>query len=139
MAADAAAVLLGFDYGTLNIGVAVGDTVTGTARPLLTVKVSSGRPDWETIGALIETWRPAALVVGLPLDLDGGEQQMTSLARRFGRQLEGRYRLPVHAMDERLTSAEAKLIRREQGRGIEQIDPVAAQIILESWFREQTQ
>jgi len=130
------ALLLAFDYGTRRIGVALGETVTQSARPLATVAVRGHRPDWEAVGRLIEAWRPQRLVVGLPLDLDGAEQDLSHGARRFGRQLEGRYRLPVDLIDERLTTRVARSRLAEAGRGRDPVDPVAAQLILEGWFSE---
>jgi putative Holliday junction resolvase len=129
-------VLLAFDYGTRRIGVAVGETVTRSARPLATVPVRGSRPDWGTVTRIIEDWRPTRLVVGLPIDLDGSEQEASRGARRFGRQLEGRYRLPVDLIDERLTTRVARQQLSEAGRGRDPADPVAAQLILEGWFSE---
>lgn len=130
---DAASTLLAFDYGLKRIGVAVGQTLTGTARPLQTVTVKNYRPDWPEIEQLIETWLPDALVVGLPLNMDGTEQEMTNHARQFSRRLHGRFRLPVHLADERLTTREAKWRLAEDGGG-ENPHAVAAQVILESWL-----
>ena len=132
-------VLLGFDFGTRRIGVAVGESVTGTARPLASVRVKHDRPDWDGIRRLIETWRPEGLVVGLPLQMDGSEQDTTVAALRFGRQLAGRYGLPVHTMDERLTTRAAASLLVSKGRKLvgDDLDPVAATLILESWFRQQ--
>lgn len=131
-----AGVVLGFDYGTKRIGVAVGQTLTGSARPLTLVKARDGKPDWEAIGRLIAEWQPAALVIGLPVHMDGSEHERTARARRFGNQLAGRYNLPVHRVDERLTSYEAELELRAQGKGGEALDAVAAQLILQSWLDE---
>ncbi len=130
------ATLLAFDYGDIAIGVAVGQTVTATASPLASVRVRGRRPDWNTITSLVRTWEPDALVVGLPYNMDGSEQETTHSARRFGRQLEGRFHLPVHMVDERLTTREAKTRLAEQGNPDGDDDPVAAQVILESWFSE---
>lgn len=129
-------ILLGFDYGTKRIGVAVGQTLTGSARPLTIVRARDGKPDWEAISRLITEWQPAALVVGLPVHMDGTEHERTARARRFGNQLAGRYNLPVHRVDERLTSYEAELELRAQGKGGEAPDAVAAQLILQSWLDE---
>ncbi len=132
---------LGFDYGLRRIGVAVGETLTGSARPLQTVAARDGEPDWDALGGLIRSWEPDALVVGVPLHLDGARQPMTDAAQRFARRLEGRYRLPVHRVDERLSSDEARRVLAERGvtgraaRG--RLDPVAAQIILETWLNRQ--
>ncbi|MDD3786726.1 MAG: Holliday junction resolvase RuvX [Hydrogenophaga sp.] len=127
-------VLLGFDYGTKRIGVAVGQTLTGSARPLTIVRARDGKPDWEAISRLISEWQPAALVIGLPVHMDGTEHERTTRAQRFGNQLAGRYNLPVHRVDERLTSYEAELDLRAQGKGGEALDAVAAQLILQSWL-----
>jgi putative Holliday junction resolvase len=127
-------VLLGFDYGTRRIGVAVGETVTGRARPLGLVPVHRNRPDWLAVSRLIDEWRPGRLVVGLPLTLEGEEQPASDGARRFGRQLEGRYGLPVEWVDERLTTRTARQELSEAGRWREPADPVAAQLILEGWL-----
>lgn len=131
-----ASTLLAFDYGDVRIGVAVGQTVTATASPLTSVRVRGRHPDWNTISSLVQTWEPDALVVGLPYNMDGSDQDTTDSARRFGRQLHGRYRLPVHMVDERLTTREAQSRLAEQGDPDGDDDPVAAQIILESWFSE---
>jgi len=128
--------LLGFDYGTAKIGVAVGQTVTATATPLETLRAVELHPNWEGINRLIDTWHPDELVVGLPSDIDGSETEISSLARRFARQLEGRYRLPVHMMDERLTSMEARRHLDRKPKNIEQLDAIAAKLILETWLSE---
>lgn len=135
---DAASTLLAFDYGLKRIGVAVGQTLTGTANPLQTVAVKNNRPDWPAIEQLVETWSPDALVVGLPLNMDGTEQVMTGHARRFSCKLQGRFRLPVHLADERLTTREAKWRLVEEGGG-ENSDAVAAQVILEGWLARTAQ
>jgi len=128
------ATLLAFDYGDKLIGVAVGQTVTATATPLEAVAVRDRRPDWAAISRLIATWEPDALVVGLPLNMDGTEQGTTHRARRFARQLEGRYRMPVHAADERLTTREAQSRLAGDHAPDAAPDAVAAQVILEGWF-----
>ncbi|WP_428608074.1 Holliday junction resolvase RuvX [Sedimenticola sp.] len=128
--------LLGFDYGTAKIGIAVGQTETGTANPLVTLRAIQQKPDWKRISRLIEEWLPEALVVGLPYDMDDSETEIAPLARRFARQLEGRYRLPVYLADERLTS---QIARQERGRGMkkyDELDAIAAKLILETWLSE---
>jgi putative Holliday junction resolvase len=132
-----AQVLLGFDFGTRRIGVAVGQPLTGTATPLVTLKNHDGAPDWEAISRLLAEWQPVALVVGRPLTMDGSEQEMTRLARRFGNRLAGRYNLPVYSIDERLTSYEAKqrLANRENSHSNKaDVDSIAAQVILQAWL-----
>jgi putative Holliday junction resolvase len=98
---------LAFDFGTKRIGVAVGRSRSGHADALETVAVRHGQPDWRHIGRLVEEWQPDALVVGLPLNMDDTENEITPLARRFGNQLHGRYNLTVHMVDERLTTRAA--------------------------------
>jgi putative Holliday junction resolvase len=134
---EQAETLLAFDYGEKNIGVAVGQTLTGTANPLETIRVAGSSPDWDAISRMVKTWKPDALVVGLPLNMDGTEQKVTRRARRFSDQLFGRYRLPVHLVDERLTTREARNRLAAEGRAGSDDHPVAAQIILESWLNEQ--
>ena len=134
---EQAETLLAFDYGEKNIGVAVGQTLTGTANPLETIRVAGSSPDWDAISRMVKTWKPDALVVGLPLNMDGTEQKVTRRARRFSDQLSGRYRLPVHLVDERLTTREARDRLAAEGRAGSDDHPVAAQIILESWLNEQ--
>jgi putative Holliday junction resolvase len=134
---EQAETLLAFDYGEKNIGIAVGQTLTGTASPLGTIRVAGSSPDWDAISRMMKTWKPDALVVGLPLNMDGTEQKVTRRARRFSDQLSGRYRLPVHLVDERLTTREARDRLAAQGRAGSDDHPVAAQIILESWLNEQ--
>lgn len=135
---------LAFDYGTRKIGVAVGQTVTGTATPLPELRARDGAPDWDALERLLREWKPRACVVGLPLNMDGTESDMSRRARRFANRLHGRYALPVHLMDERLSSREAREIGRHDaaraGRNADErrpVDSLAAQVILESWLAEQ--
>jgi putative Holliday junction resolvase len=132
-------VLLGFDFGIKRIGVAVGQELTGTAHELETLTSPDGGPDWKGISRLIEQWQPDALVLGLPLNADGSEHEVTRLARRFGNRLNGRYNLPVFTIDERLSSVEAeRMLAEEKGRfEKEEVDRLAARIILESWLAQQ--
>jgi putative Holliday junction resolvase len=131
-------IVLGFDFGTRRIGVAVGQGLTRSASALVTLSNRNGAPDWEAIGRLIGQWQPAALVVGLPLNLDGSDHEITRLARRFGNRLRGRYNLPVYTMDERLSSAAAEALLAEQGRYDKaDVDKVAAQLILQGWLEQQ--
>jgi len=139
-AASSNQTLLGFDYGTRRIGVAVGNVLTGTARGLTTIN-SAPQPDWESLQKLFEDWHPAACVVGLPLNMDGSEQPLTTRARRFAKELGKRYRLPVHSMDERLSSVAARQALKSQrasGRSKRiragEKDSEAARIILEDWL-----
>lgn len=127
--------LLGFDFGLKRIGIAVGQQITGTASALCTVTSRDNKPDWDAISGLIGAWCPDALVVGLPLHADGSESEMSVAARKFAHQLEARYRLPVHTMDERLSShAAAQTLGRKSAQGQADIDAIAASIILQNWL-----
>ena len=121
------------------VGCAVGQTLTGTASPQGAVTAKDGIPRWEDIDNLFATWQPNAIVVGLPLNMDGSKSEMSHRARKFGNRLHGRFGLPVHFADERLSSFEAKgdIIadsgsRDFKGQGV---DSRSAVIILESWMR----
>ncbi len=111
---EAVQTAIGFDFGMKRIGAAVGQSLTGSASPLGVVAVRSGEPDWEAIAGLIREWRPGALVVGLPYNMDLSEQDMTHRARHFAEQLTERFPLPVHTVDERLSSREAEAALKEQ-------------------------
>ena len=126
--------LLAFDYGDLRIGVAVGQTVTATASPLESVAMRGAEPDWDALDRIARTWQPDALVVGLPLNMDGTEQAVTRRARRFQRALGARFGLPVHLVDERLSTREARERLHLRGQPDAEDDPVAAQVILEDWL-----
>ena len=90
---------MAFDYGTRQIGVAVGQTLTGSAEPLTNLRARDGVPDWEQIARLIREWEPNVLVVGLPLNMDGSASDMSERAARFARRLNGRFRVPPSGQD----------------------------------------
>ena len=126
--------LVGFDYGEKRIGVAVGQTLTGTATPLTTLAARYGKPDWNKVRTIIEQWCPDALVIGLPLNMDGTEQKATKGARRFARRLQEHLPLlPLHFADERLSTREAR-DREHAGVPRQGRDALAAQVILEGWM-----
>jgi putative Holliday junction resolvase len=132
--------ILAFDFGTRWIGVAVGDTETRLANPLGMFEAASGERRMAEIDALVREWRPERLLVGLPLAMDGAEHDMTRRAKRFARQLEAHFRLPVALADERLSSASARETLREDGRGgrehKQDVHALAAQVILQSYLDE---
>jgi putative Holliday junction resolvase len=132
---------LGFDYGSKHLGIAVGGSASGRAEALATASVQSGIPDWSLLDRLVAEWQPAALIVGLPLNMDDSENAMTRAARKFGHRLQGRYNLPVHLVDERLTSVEAKNALVESHVPWKQrkarVDKLAAQTILQAYLDEQ--
>ncbi len=120
--------VLGFDFGIKRIGIAMGNTLTGQAQPLAVVKAIDNATRFAQIGALIDEWRPALLVVGEPRHPDGAEHDMTLRSRRFANQLHGRFNLPVTLVDERYSSA---VIPSRRG---DIIDAKAASIILQQYF-----
>jgi putative holliday junction resolvase len=133
-------ILLGFDFGTKRIGVAVGNSISCTARPLITLHGEHNGQRFAAIGELISEWEPSALVVGLPSHDDGTPHELTRLCRRFAQRLKGRFNLPTILVDERYTSTAASSQLTEMGvRGIKQkplLDQVAAQQILQAYFDE---
>lgn len=132
--------ILAFDFGTRRIGVAIGNSLTRTARPLTTIASDASAARFEAIAALIDEWQPDMLIVGRPLHADGSEHEMTARAERFARQLSGRFGLNVSCVDERYTSVAADAELAGAGvRGKDRKahrDAVAAQLILQSWFDE---
>jgi putative holliday junction resolvase len=121
--------LLSFDFGTRRVGVASGNTLLKSAQPLTTVN-AEGDARFERIARLIAEWQPDALVVGVPFHPDGAPHDNTRRAQRFARQLHGRFRLPVHEVDERYTTTEAL------ADGAADVDAASAALILEQYFRE---
>ena len=133
-------VYLGFDFGFKRIGMAVGQKITATARPLATIQANQGVPNWEGLRKLIKEWHPEALIVGLPTCIDESELYTTKAAKKFAKQLEKQFNLPVHLVDERLSTIEARAYLFEEGgyRKIQasQVDSIAACIILQQWLQQ---
>lgn len=130
--------VLGFDYGRKRIGLATGQTITGTATPLLTLPQTGGNPDWTAIEKEIQQWRPQALIVGMPYHTDGSENKMTVAARQFAYELEKRFKLPVIEVNEALSSQQAEAILKQKIKinqhNKQEIDKMAAAIIVQSWL-----
>lgn len=132
-------VLLGFDFGLRRIGIATGQGLTNTASPLMAIKARDGIPDWDALERLITEWTPSAFIVGLPLNMDGSDSDMSTRARKFANRLHGRFGLPVHLVDERLSTREARSLTGYRGRAGDQdgaLDAAAAACILERWLKE---
>lgn len=134
--------ILAFDFGTKSIGVAIGQDITRTARPLTAFKAQEGIPDWRQVEKLLAEWQPDLVVVGLPLNMDGTEQPLTARARKFANRLHGRFGVQIALHDERLSTVEARAGLFERGgfRALDKgsVDAESAVIILESWFAAQT-
>jgi len=127
--------ILAFDFGTRQIGLAVGQTLTSSCRPLAILKAKDGKPNWEDVTTHLAAWSPALLIVGLPLNIDGTESPFCLRARKFARRLHGRTGLPVQMVDERLSTAEAKtLSKRPDSYRKNPVDSEAASLILETWL-----
>lgn len=130
---------LGFDFGNKKIGTAVGQTTTGIASPLKTIRSINQQPNWEIISQLISEWNPAGLIVGISKQADGSNNPVTPRMFKFCRQLEGRYHLPVHQIDEAFSTFEAKQmlfddLKVNAGKLWDVQDQLAAQLILQSWL-----
>ena len=131
--------LIGFDFGSRRIGVAVGETTTRIASPLGAIEGEANEARFEAIGRIVDEWRPAGFVVGRPRHSDGSEHEVARLAEKFGRRLEARYKVPVTYVDETLTSAEAEAsLRHTRTRAgtKSDVDALAAALILQSYLDE---
>lgn len=132
------ATVIAFDFGTYSIGAAIGQDITRTARPLCAFKARDGKPNWQEIEKILLEWQPDYLVVGLPLNMDGTEQELTQRAKKFANRLHGRFGFQVQLQDERLSTVEAKaqLFKKGGFQALKKgkIDAGSAVIILESWF-----
>jgi putative Holliday junction resolvase len=131
--------LIGFDFGSRRIGVAVGETSTRIASPLTAIEGEANDARFEAIGRIVQEWRPAGFVVGIPHHSDGSEHAVAKLAEKFARRLEARYGVPVKFVDETLSSAEAESTlrgtRTRAGKKSD-VDALAATIILQSFLDE---
>jgi putative Holliday junction resolvase len=128
-----------FDFGLKRFGVATGNSMLKSATELAPIKAKDGIPDWGVIERLVDEWQPDMYIVGLPLNMDGSQSDMSLRANKFGKRLKGRFNKPVEMMDERLSSFEAKQLVKQQSNhfvdfGEHSVDGAAACLILESWF-----
>lgn len=130
--------LIGFDFGTKSIGIAVGQEISGTATALSAVAAKDGIPNWDNIKKILDEWQPDLLIVGLPLNMDGTNQEVTFKAKKFAKRLHGMFGYQVEVQDERLTTTDAKARLFDHGgyRNLakDKVDSMSAQIILESYF-----
>ncbi len=133
-------VILAFDFGLKNIGLAIGQEVTRTAQTFYSLKASNGEPEWSKLDELIEEWQPKLFVVGKPLNMDGTRSKIQKKSDKFSYLLNKRYSIPVELIDERLTTKEAKerLSCKEKSpiSFSKDLHQTSAQIILENWFEE---
>jgi putative Holliday junction resolvase len=138
---DTPETILAFDFGLRRIGVAVGQQITASANPLTVVANSTQGPDWPHIAKLVNEWRPARLIVGMPLHADGTGSETAALVRAFVADL-GRFDIDIDTVDERYSSVEARhLLQEERAQGLrgriskEMIDSAAATLIAERWLK----
>jgi putative Holliday junction resolvase len=137
-----AQIILAIDFGLRRVGLASGDTLTRTAAPRKTLAVTAAGFDWPSLAREVEALRPAQIVVGEPYNADGSPSELTAAARAFAAELRTRFALPVHLVDERWSSLDAEeRLRESRATGArrrrvakEDIDAVAAAVILERWF-----
>ena len=133
--------MLSFDFGTKSIGVAVGQEITGTASPLNALKAQDGIPDWQQVETIFNEWSPQLVIVGLPWNMDGTQQEVTFAAKKFANRLHARFRVAVETSDERLTTVDAKARLFELGGykklDKQKVDSVSACLIFESWYERQ--
>ena len=136
------AVVIAFDFGLKRTGVAVGNTVIGSATPECTISSKDEQPNWDDISKLFKEWQPTQIVVGMPIELDGSENPLKKRIDRFCNQIQGRYNVPVDQENEQFTSIEAaqrlKQLRqsgRKQKVSKDEVDKIAAAIILENWMK----
>ncbi len=122
-----------FDFGTTTIGVAVGQKIMVIVTPVVGVKPRDGCPRRLALDSLVEDWQSTVLVVGLPINMDGTESDMSKAATRFSRRLHGRYGISIELMDERLSTFEAREFETP-----DQLDAIAAKLILETWLADST-
>jgi putative Holliday junction resolvase len=132
--------VLAFDFGTRHIGMAVGQTLTATARPLTVLRAKDGQPNWAELLKHIDDWQPGQLIVGLPLNIDGTESEFCKRARKFARRLAARSARKVLMFDERLSTREAKRAtsspQANQNYRASPVDALAACLILQSWLQQ---
>ena len=133
-ASNSVTIVLGFDYGTKRIGVAVGNSLTGSAQAMSVIQNTDSEQTNQKIKDLINEWQPSCLVVGLPLHPDGAEHAMTKRSRSFGQQLAKQFGKPIHYVDERYSSVLLEKDSQYQGS----VDSHAAGLLLEQFFRERS-
>ncbi|MEM7540384.1 MAG: Holliday junction resolvase RuvX [Pseudomonadota bacterium] len=124
--------VLGLDYGAKRIGVAVGETLAGSARPLSTLRAVNGKPNWPALGEIVQQWRPSVVVIGMPRAAHGETHTLQPAIERFARQVAGRFKLPTQFVDESLSSIAAEELQAANA----EIDARAACIILQTYFSE---
>jgi len=130
--------IIGFDFGQKRIGVAIGNNISKSAQALITIESASSNQKFEAIQKIMDEWQPVSIVVGVPFNVDGSEHKVTNLCKKFAKQLEQKYALPIYLIDERYTSIEASYEIQDKKIDLKKrkllIDQIAAKIILQSYL-----
>lgn len=130
-------IVLGFDFGTKNLGIAVGNLLTQTAQPVTILKITNNQPQWEEIQQLLYEWQPDAFIVGMPYTKDGTETEHLKIIRKFMNRLHGRFGLPVYEIDESYSSALSEQFLKPSQKGKKgTLDAISAAIIVERWLEK---
>ena len=138
MSEDSPRVIMAFDFGNKNIGIAIGQEITRTASTFYSISANNGQPDWLELDMIINEWNPNLFVVGDPLNMDGTRSRIQDSCDKFSNALNKRYDINIERTDERLTSREARdrIENIQMGiRDSKNKHSISAQIILEDWFR----
>ena len=138
MSEDSPRVIMAFDFGNNNIGIAIGQEITRTASTFYSISANNGQPDWLELDMIINEWNPNLFVVGDPLNMDGTRSRIQDSCDKFSNALNKRYDIDIERTDERLTSREARdrIENIQMGiRDSKNKHSISAQIILEDWFR----
>ena len=131
-------VVMAFDYGLRNIGIAIGQNITKSASTFYAIKAKEGEPDWIKLDSIVKEWEPTLFIVGDPFNMDGTRSEFQKRISQFSTELKNRYKIRLHMMDERLTTNEAKERIMTESSGLKESankHSVSAQIFLEDWFR----
>lgn len=135
---EESSVIMAFDYGLRNIGIAIGQNITKSASTFYAIKAKEGEPDWIKLDSIVKEWEPALFIVGDPFNMDGTRSEFQKRISQFSSELNNRYKIRLHMMDERLTTKEAKERIKTEASGLQESankHSISAQIILEDWFR----
>lgn len=128
-------IVLGFDFGTQNLGIAVGNRLTNTAQPVKIIKVTYNQPDWLEVEKILKEWEPQAFIVGMPFTKDGTVTEHLKIIQKFINRLHGRFGLPVYIVDEANSSIESTQYVKPSNRNKKgQLDAISAAIIIERWL-----
>ena len=135
---EESSVVMAFDFGLRNIGIAIGQSITKSASTFYAIKAKEGEPDWIKLDSIVKEWEPDLFIVGDPFNMDGTKSEFQKRISRFSAELKNRYKIRLHMMDERLTTKEAKERIKTESSWLKESSnkhSVSAQIILEDWFR----